>query len=94
MEGWTPVTTADGTVLGWTAPADVETPRERAHRGRVAGLRADAIDQVADLFGDPAFDPGQTYDAAEAWGMPGAAIDAAAHVAVALREIELGHGGQ
>lgn len=66
--------------------------KETARTGTVAA-RAEAIDQAASLFGDSAFDPADTYDACEAWGLPGGAVDAAAHVAVTLREIELGHGG-
>jgi hypothetical protein len=56
LTGWTPVTDAAGKVLGWTAPADVETPHERAHRIRVAGLRAAAVAEVADLAHSRAFD--------------------------------------
>jgi hypothetical protein len=88
MAGWSPVTGADGRVLGYMAPADVDTPLERAQRKRVAGLRAGAIDQAVELLMDDAFDPGETWDAAEASGLPAAAIDAAGNVALELWKIE------
>jgi hypothetical protein len=52
-------------------------------------VKADAIDQAADLFGTPGFDPVETYDACEAAGMTVGQTDSAANVAVTLREIEL-----
>jgi hypothetical protein len=63
-------------------------PMMRRHRARAVKARADAIDQAADLLMDEAFDPGETWDAAEAQGMPAGAIDAAGNVALALSEIE------
>lgn len=61
----------------------------RRHRAAVVKARADAVDQAADLFCDPAFDIAETYSAADAV-MPAAMTDAAANVALALREVELG----
>jgi hypothetical protein len=90
MTGWTPVTSAAGDVLGWMAPADVETPWERTWRLRVAASRAGAIDQAAGLLMDEAFDPEETWDACEASGMPAGAIDSAGNVAVTLWKIEHG----
>jgi hypothetical protein len=87
LTGWTPVTGADGAVLGWMAPADTETPHERAQRLRVARLRADAIGQAAALLGDPVFGLDEAYEAAEA-AMPGPMVNAAGHIAVTLAEIE------
>jgi hypothetical protein len=87
LTGWAPVTGADGAVLGWMAPADVETPHERAQRIRVAGLRADAIDQAAAMLGDPVFSLDESYEAAEA-AMPGPMVNAAGHIAVTLAEVE------
>jgi hypothetical protein len=87
LTGWTPVTDAGGKVLGWTAPADVETPHERAQRLRVARLRADAIDQAAAMLGDPVFSLDESYEAAEA-AMPGPMVNAAGHIAVTLAEVE------
>ncbi len=55
MTGWAPVTNAIGEVLGWMAPAGVETPWERAQRIHVAGARAAAVAEVADLAADRAF---------------------------------------
>jgi hypothetical protein len=88
MTGWTPVLGKDGAVLGYTAPADAETPHERSLRMRVAGLRAEAIDQAADLLMDEAFDVESTWNAAEASGMPPGAIDSAGNVALLLSRIE------
>jgi hypothetical protein len=87
MTGWTEVTSAAGETLGWMAPADVETPWERAQRLRVAGLRADAIGQAAAMLGDPAFSLEESYEAAEA-AMPGPMVNAAGHVALTLAEAE------
>ena len=42
------------------------------------------------LFADSAFDPEETWDAALAAGMSDADLDAAAYVAVTLREVEHG----
>lgn len=67
-------------------------PMMRRHRAAHVEAQAGPIDQAADLFGDSAFDPAETYDACEAAGMPNSAVNAAAHVAVTLREIELGGG--
>jgi hypothetical protein len=86
--GWTPITDASGKVLGWTAPADVETPHERKLRDHVIGVRADAIDQAADLLMDKSFGVDETWDAAEASGMPAGLIDAAGNVALLLNAIE------
>jgi hypothetical protein len=75
--------------------------KHRAHAiGQAAGVlaevtrsaevkaRADAIDQVTEMLLDEAFDPGETWDAAEAAGMPVEMIDAAGNVALALWQIE------
>jgi hypothetical protein len=50
--------------------------------------RADAIGQAAGLLMDEAFDPGETWDAAEAAGMPKGMIDSAGNVALLLARIE------
>ena len=87
LTGWTPVTDAAGEVLGWTAPADVETPHERAQRLRVARLRADEIGQAAALLSDPAFSLDESYEAEEA-AMPAPMVNAAGHIALTLAEVE------
>ncbi len=58
-----------------------------------AARSAARLDEAAALFADPAFDPMETWDAALAAGMTDLDMDAAAYVAVVLRETELGHGG-
>jgi hypothetical protein len=63
-------------------------PMMRRHRDAHIKARADAIDQAADLLMDQAFDPGETWDAAEAQGMPEGAIDSAGNVALLLSAIE------
>jgi hypothetical protein len=63
-------------------------PMMRRHRAAHVKARADAIDQAADLLMDQAFDPGETWDAAEASGMPAGAIDSAGNVALVLSAIE------
>jgi hypothetical protein len=65
-------------------------PVIRRHRDRHIKARADAIDQAADLLMDAAFDPGETWDACEALGMPDGAIDSAGNVALLLSQIERG----
>jgi hypothetical protein len=59
-----------------------------AGRSAEVTVRADVIGQVASMFADESFDPGETWDAAEASGMPPGAIDSAGNVALALSEIE------
>jgi hypothetical protein len=51
--------------------------------------RAEVIDQAADLLMDDAFDPGATWDAANEAGVSDLALDAAGHVALILRQIEI-----
>lgn len=74
-------------VDGKVVQVDLE-PMLRRHRAEVIRHRADAIDQAADLLMDEAFDPGDTWDAAEAAGMPPGAIDSAGNVALELAWIE------
>ena len=63
-----------------------EVLAEVTRTGHVS-VRADAIDQAASMFGDECFDIEETYDAAEA-AMPGGMVDAAAHIALTLAEIQ------
>lgn len=87
MTGWTAITGADGSVLGWMAPADGETPLERAHRIRAAGMRAQAVGEVADLAASAAFDLDDVCETGEARiGEHG--VDAALGVAYELMQIE------
>jgi hypothetical protein len=72
---------------GVVRPVDL-APMMRRHRAAHIKARADAIDQAADLLMDQAFDPGETWDAAEAQGMPAGAIDSAGNVALLLSAIE------
>jgi hypothetical protein len=65
---------------------------EQAARSATVATRAEAIDQAAALFADPAFDLEETYDAAEA-AMPGADVNAASYIGLILREVELNGGG-
>jgi hypothetical protein len=74
---------ADGKVV----EVDME-PMFRRHRVAHVKARADVIDQAADLLMDRAFDPEETWDAAEASGMPESAIDSAGNVALLLSQIE------
>jgi hypothetical protein len=62
-------------------------PMLRRRRAEVIRHRADAIDQAASMFGDEAFDIEETYQAAEA-AMPDGMVNSAAHVALALAEVE------
>jgi hypothetical protein len=89
-QGWQPVTGADGEVLGWMAALDdpVVIAGERERGRRIVRLRADAIGQVAELLMDEAFDPEETWDAAEASGLPPGVVDAAGNVAFELWKIE------
>ena len=91
MTGWTPVTNAAGETVGWTAAPDPDEPDVdyfEADRVPKAGRRAAAIGQVADLLLDEAFDPGGTWDAAEAAGIPEGMIDSAGNVALELAWVE------
>jgi hypothetical protein len=72
---------------GKVVPVDLG-PMLRPHRAAHVKFRADAIDQAADLLMDPAFDAGETWDAAEAQGMPAGVIDSAGNVALLLSQIE------
>ena len=87
------VTVADDDVYlmlgddGKVVPVDL-APMMRRHRAAHIEARADAIDQAADLLMDEAFDPGETWDAAEAQGLPAGAIDSAGNVALLLSQIE------
>lgn len=60
------------------------------HRAAHVAARADAVDEVAALLADPAFDPLSTMDAAEAAGISEHVLDAAGYVALAVRATELG----
>jgi hypothetical protein len=66
---------------------------EEATRAGEVSARADQLEEATALFSDSAFDPGQVWDAALQVGLSDADLDAAAHVAVVLRETELGRGG-
>lgn len=68
-------------------------PVVRRHRDAHKAIRAAIADEVAGLLMDDAFDPEETWDAAEASGVPDAVLDAAGHVAVTLREIEAARHG-
>lgn len=63
-------------------------PMLRRHRAEIVGYRARAVDQAAELLLDEAFDPSETWDAAEAAGMPAGMIDSAGNVALVLAEVE------
>jgi hypothetical protein len=63
-------------------------PVLRRHRDAHIRARADAIDQAADLLMDAAFDPGETWDACEAAGMPEGMIDSAGNVSLELSRVE------
>jgi hypothetical protein len=76
-------------VDGKVVPVDMG-PVLRRFRARHVRARAGTLDQAAALFADNAFDPAQTWDAGLAYGLSDADLDAAAHVAVVLREVELG----
>jgi hypothetical protein len=65
-------------------------PVIRRFKDRHIKARAGAIDQAAELLMDAAFDPGETWDACEASGMPEGAIDSAGNVALLLSQIERG----
>ena len=72
---------------GKVVAVDME-PMLRRHRAAHIEARAGAIDQAADLLMDQAFDVAETWDAAEAQGMPAGAIDSAGNVALLLSQIE------
>ena len=55
--------------------------------------RAGRLEEAAELFGDGAFDPEAVWNAGLQVGLSDADLDAAAHVAVVLRETELGAPG-
>jgi hypothetical protein len=74
-------------VDGKVVAVDME-PMLRRHRAAHIKARADAIDQAADLLMNEAFGVNETWDAAEASGMPAGAIDSAGNVALVLRNIE------
>lgn len=61
---------------------------EATERHGHAAARADQLAEAAALFADEAFDPRDVWDAAAAAGMGEAELDAAAHVAVVLEEVE------
>lgn len=65
-------------------------PVMRRHRDAHKAARAAVIDEVAGLLMDDAFDPEETWDAAEASGVTDACLDAAGHIAVTLEAIERG----
>jgi hypothetical protein len=93
MTDWHPVTNAAGDVLGWMAEPDPDEPLDGEYftvdRLPHVRRRAAVLDQAAALFADSAFDPRETWDCALATGLTDADLDAAAHVAVVLREVEL-----
>lgn len=72
---------------GVVRPVDL-APMMRRHRAQWVEARAGLIDQAADLLMDQAFDPAETWDAAEAQGMPAGAIESAGNVALLLSQIE------
>jgi hypothetical protein len=55
-----------------------------------AGRSAARLEEAAGLFADGAFDPEETWDAGLAAGLTDRDLDAAAYVALVLRETELG----
>jgi hypothetical protein len=61
-----------------------------AEAGRLAEVtdRAGVVDQAADLFLDPSFDSGDTWDYGLAAGMSDQDLDAAGNVALILARIE------
>ena len=61
---------------------------ELAARTADVDMKAGVIDQAAELFCSPGFDPAATYDACEAAGMSDGQADSAAYIAVTLGEIE------
>jgi hypothetical protein len=87
MTGWTPVYGKDGAVLGYTAPADAETPLERTFKDQVIEARSAALDPVADLYGCESFDIEAVSDAC---GLSEDDQDSAANVAWTLMQVELG----
>lgn len=92
MTDWQPVTNAAGDVLGFMAAPDPDEPDVdwwEADRVAKVGRRAVVLDQAAALFADSAFDPSETWDAALAYGLTDADLDAAAYVAWVLRKLEL-----
>jgi hypothetical protein len=92
MADWQPVTNAAGGVLGWVAAPDPDEPDVdwwEADRVAKVGRRAAVLDQAAALFVMDGVDPEQTWDGALAHGLTDADLDAAAHVAVTLRKLEL-----
>jgi hypothetical protein len=63
-------------------------PMLRRHRAAHVEAKAGRIDQAADLLMNESFGVDETWDAAEASGMPGGLIDSAGNVALVLRQIE------
>jgi len=88
MPDMTPVTAADGAVLGWMSAPDPDEPDVgyfEADRVPKAGRRAAVIDEVAGLM------PGEDFDldvAHDVTGVPWADLDSAAYVALVLAEAE------
>jgi hypothetical protein len=77
-------------VDGKAVPVDLG-PVLRRHRDRHVEARVGLISAAAFMFMDEAFTVEESYDAASA-AMPGGMVDAAAHIAVTLREVEQGGG--
>jgi hypothetical protein len=75
-------------VDGKVVPVDL-APVMRRHRAAHVKARADLIAQAASMLGDEAFTLEESYEAAEA-AMPPGMVNAAGHIAVTLREVELG----
>jgi hypothetical protein len=63
-------------------------PMLRRHRAEIVRHRAGLVDQAADLLMNESFDISESYDAAEAAGMPAGMINSAGNVAWELLQIE------
>jgi hypothetical protein len=87
---WTPVTAADGAVLGWmqaVEPDDAEPDYFEEDRLALVRRRADAIDPVAALF-DSAFTEDEIREMWAASGLSQDDLDSAGNVALILWRIE------
>jgi hypothetical protein len=80
----------DEPIESWDELAEVKLrARQLCDPHYQAAQSASRLDQAAALFGMDGVDPEQTWDAAKAHGLTDADLDAAAHVAVTLRKLEL-----
>lgn len=89
---WKPVTGADGAVLGWMSAPDPDEPDVdwfEADRLPKVARRAAAIDEAAALAADEAFTPDEVGEMWRRTGLNDDELDAAAHVALTLCEVEL-----